>query len=53
MEKDKCKHEFTHIVNQEEMLNQYKSRWVASRVTVYCKKCGKVTLDEIRNNSAI
>lgn len=35
------------------MVNQYKARWTASRVTIYCKKCGKIAKDSIENSSGI
>ena len=53
MAEEKCNHEFTHVSNREYMTNQYHKNWKASRVTVYCKKCGKVTLDRIENNSGV
>ncbi len=53
-EQEQCTHEFIHVSDKEDMINQYKYRWVATRVIIYCcKKCGKVALDEIKNNSAV
>ena len=50
---ENTKHDYVHVSNREDMANQYGVRWNASRVTVYCKKCGHVSQDSIANRSAV
>lgn len=50
---NECQHYFIHIITDEEMLNQYGKRWRASRIVIYCQKCGKIVKDRIENSSAV
>lgn len=52
MEKKECKHEFSYQSEGVNLHDVNKGWYVAKRIVIFCKNCGKVTHDNTNGNSS-